>query len=139
MCISAHLCLPSPSVPRCRYQGLREPLLGTTQLLFCLFLSSLQPLPQPAGTPAPPPGSTTCPALSSAELGNGSCRPEGLLPSGEAVLAGFGILRFVVHSCGLHYITLSPLLLRVSSRACACTCQLGQSCLPAGRVQVDNA
>ncbi len=58
---------------------------------------------------------------------------------GEAVLAGFGILRFVVHSCGLHYITLSPLLLRVSSRACACACQLVQSCLPAGQFQVDSS
>lgn len=53
------------------------------------------------------------------------------------MLAGFGILRFVVHSCGLHYITLSPLLLRVSLGCCGCAeglceliaCASGYACL----------
>lgn len=119
-------CSPTPHLtsrfPACdslyRYQGLREPLLGTTQLLYCLFLSSLQPLPPPAGLATPPPGLGTCPALNSVDLGGGSCRPDGSPASSDAVLAGFGILRFVVHSCGLHYITLSPLLLRVSLGCC---------------------
>lgn len=115
-----------PAAPR-RYQGLREPLLGTTHLLFCLFLSSLQPL-QPAAGHAPALAAATCAALASttAEVASGSCGPEGLAPGGEAVLAGFGILRFVVHSCGLHYLTLAPLLLRVSlgprAGGCGATC-----------------
>ncbi|PRW33558.1 ABC transporter permease isoform A [Chlorella sorokiniana] len=94
------------------YQGLREPLLGTTQLLYCLFLSSLQPLAPPA-SPAVQQPLGACPSPSSGDLGNGSCGPDSLSQGGEAVLAGFGILRFVVHSCGLHYVTLSPLLLRL--------------------------
>lgn len=105
-------------VPR-RYQGLREPLLGTTQLLYCLFLSSLQPLPPPAGATAAL-TATTCSASSSPELGSGSCSPGGPALGGGAVLAGFGILRFVVHSCGLHYLALAPLLLRVSTCAAIC-------------------
>lgn len=92
--------------PPRRYRNLRELLLAAVLVLLAFFLSSLAPahsleqgVEAGAGACTAPPGPGTAAAVCCA--------------AGDHLLAGFGIAKFIVHTCGLHYLATAPLLLRV--------------------------
>ena len=100
----------------CRYQVLREKLLGGALLLFSAFLGSLSAPPQAGASGGLLQPAHACPAPVLEDGAPGSCAAAAPPPSSDAVLAGFGLCWFLLHACGLHYLAAAPLLMRVSAR-----------------------
>ena len=118
-------------------------LLSAAQFFVAYFLYSLHPAAPPMhGMPLGP--TSTCPTHllphPAADMvdGGGSAAAAGACsaaaaaaaaaPAGDtANLAGFGIVWFIFHTCGLHFLLVAPLLLRVSGTSGGGTVGVGGS------------